>query len=360
MNKFNTKHFAFLILAVTIVSQKTYPKVFTINGGRESWIAVIISSIMILLYLMFFLKVCEKSNNYDFISIYRQALGHKAGNLLLFLFAVTLFITLVESAAVEASSMHTNMLLETPVWFFILFFVIPAAYSASRDIVSIVTITLIGITLINLAGINLGMLTSEYKDSRLLFPIFREGITTGFLLSILQTLGLYGSLTIIFPYLTEIKDKRKLFLHATLGMLFVIQMLIVSITGTLMTFEITRVNSIPYPKLLQTQMISKLRFIEAGELYVMLQIVGGWYIRYIVTFYALIKVLSALKLRHKYMIIMISGAVGIGAYLAGNNLFVLFRFLNYYTYIALINFIIIPFVIFIIYSFKKQTVDSKG
>ncbi|SNS82414.1 spore germination protein (amino acid permease) [Anaerovirgula multivorans] len=360
MDKFNTKHFAFLILSVTIVSQKTYPKVFTLNGGRDSWIAVIISSIIILLYLMLFLKICQKTNNYDFISIYRQALGHKAGNLLLFVFAITLFITLVESAAVEASSMHTNMLLDTPVWFFILFFVIPAAYSASRDLVSIITITLIGITLIILAGINLGMLTSEYKDSRLLFPIFRDGITKGFFLSILQTLGLYGSLTIIFPYLTEIKDKRKLFLHSILGMIFVIQILIVSITGTLMTFEITRVNSIPYPKLLQTQMISKLRFIEAGELYVMLQIVGGWYIRYVITLYALIKILSALNLRHKYLTIIISTLAGIIAYFVGNNLFILFKFLNWYTYITLFNFFIIPLLICIIYTLKKKNVKVNG
>ncbi|AOY78143.1 GerAB/ArcD/ProY family transporter [Clostridium formicaceticum] len=353
MDKFNAKHFAFLILAVTVVSQKTYPKVFILNGGYDSWVAVIISSVIILLYLIFFLKVCEKNNNYDFIAIYRTAAGQKLGKLLLCLFAMTLFLTLVESAAVEANSMHTNMLLETPVWFFILFFVIPAAYSAGRDLVSIVTITLIGITLINLAGMNLGMLTAPYKDTKLLFPIFADGITKGFILSILQILGLYGSLTIVFPYLTEIKDKRKLFLYSILGMVFVIQMLIVSITGAFMTFEITRLKSIPYPKLLQTQMVSHFRFIEAGELYVMLQIVGGWYIRYVVTFYTLMKILSALNLRHKYTIVIISFATGIAAWFVGNNLFVLFRFLSYYTYISLVNFFLIPFILFAIYAYKK-------
>lgn len=358
MDKFNTKHFAFLILAVTVVSQKTYPKVFITNGGRESWIAVIISSIIILFYLIGFLAMCKKRNNYDFVSIYHQALGSKLGNLLLFVFALTLFITLVESAAVEASSMHTNMLLETPVWFLLIFFVVPAAYTASRDLVAIIMITIIGITLIIFAGINLGMLTSEYKDYRLLFPIFPQGITNRFLLSILQTLGLYGSLTIVFPYLTEIKDKKNLIFHSIVGMVFVIQMLVVSITGVLTTFELERADSIPYPKLLQTQLVSHFRFLEAGEIYVMLQIVGGWYIRYVITFYALVKILSALNLRHKYLTIIVSLAAGIAAYLVGSNLFILLKFLNYYTYIALFNFFIIPTIVYTIYALRKRTVKS--
>lgn len=360
MDKFNTRHLGFLFLAAAIVSMKTYPNVFTNNGGRDSWIAVIIASAIIFVYFVAVLKLCKRTNTYDMVKIYRAAVGEKLGNFLLGLFALTLFLTMVESAAVEASSMHTNMLLETPVWFFLLLFVFPAAYTAGRDLVGIVTVTVIGISLIIFAGTSLAFLTSKYKESYLLFPVFQNGVNKGFLLSILQILGLYGSVTIVFPYLTEIKSKKHLLRDSIISILFIIQMQIVSITGVLMSFDVERVNNIPYPKLLQTQLVSHFRFMEAGEVYVMLQIVGGWYIRYVVAFYALIKVLSALNIRHKYHILIITCLTGVAAYFAGNNLFRLFKLLDVYTYICFVNLLVIPAIIFMIFAKKSQMVKSEG
>lgn len=360
MDQFNSKHIAFLILGTSIVSLKTYIKVFSENGGRESWIAMIISSILILLFLIYVIKICQKNNTFSLIDIYLSSMGNTIGKLLLFFFCLTLFLTLVESAAVEASAMHTNMLLDTPIWFFILFFVGPAIYTIKQDVVGIITVALIGVTLIIIAGINLAMLTQEYKDYRFLLPIFENGITKGFILSILQTLGLYGSVSIIFPYMTLLKEKKKLLRHLIISLLFVIQMQIVSIIGALTSFEVTRVNSIPYVKLLQTQLVSHFRFMEAGELFVMLQVVGGWYIKYVVTFYALIHLLKAFKFNTSYFIYVISAFVAVAAYFAANNLIVLFRLLDYYTYITLVNFVLIPFLVFTIYSFKGQRATSKN
>ncbi|MBM7614816.1 GerAB/ArcD/ProY family transporter [Alkaliphilus hydrothermalis] len=358
MDKINPKHYAFLILATCIVSLKTYPKVFIQNGLRDSWVAVITSSILILLFLIYVIKTCQKNNVYNLVEIFQGALGKTFGNVMLGLFCLTLFFTLVESAAVEASSMHTNMLVATPVWFFILFFVGPAIYTLKQDLVAIITVTLIGISLIIIAGMNLAAMTHPYKDYSLLFPVFARGISGGFILSILQTLGLFGCVSITFPYLVDVTSKKRLLLYAVLGILFVIQMQIVSTTGVIATFDISRINQMPYPKLLQTQLVSHFRFLEAGELFVMLQIVGGWYIKYVVTFYALIKILKGLKINTPYMIYIISLMVAISAYLAGNDLFVLFRFLAYYTYIAFVGFVVIPTFVFAVFSFKNQKSPS--
>ncbi|WP_236912817.1 hypothetical protein [Clostridium sp. Cult1] len=50
MDRFNPRHFAFLILATSIVSLKTYPTIFIADGGRDSWIAMIIASIIAFLF----------------------------------------------------------------------------------------------------------------------------------------------------------------------------------------------------------------------------------------------------------------------------------------------------------------------
>ncbi|WP_026476215.1 GerAB/ArcD/ProY family transporter [Alkaliphilus transvaalensis] len=354
MDKFNSMHLAFLIAGTTIVSLKTYPKIYTQNGLRDSWIAMIIASILILLFMIYVINTCRRSNTYNLLEIYQGALGKTLGNIMLGFFCFTLYITLIESAAVQSSSMHTNMLLGTPIWFFILLFVGPAIYTIVQDKVAIITVTLVGIALITVAGINLASLSHTYKRWELLFPIFSRGISRGFIMSILQILGLYGCVAITFPYLIDVKTQNKLLRHTMFGILYVIQMQIVSITGVIATFDIGRINQMPYPKLLQTQLVSHFRFLEAGELFVMLQIVGGWYLKYVITFYALVKLLKAFRIKFKYQIYIISLLVAVPAFLVARNIVILFQFLNIYAYIALVNFIIVPTLVFLLYSVKQK------
>lgn len=354
MDKFTSRHFAFLIMGASIVSMKTYPTIFTRNGLRDSWVAVIVSSVIFLAYFLFILYTCRKFKCQNFYEMYCEAVGKPLGTFFVGLFAVALFSSLVESAAVEANAMHTNMLLETPTWMFLLFFIIPAVYTASRDKVAIVTVTMIGIVLICMAGINLAMLTAQYKHVELLFPIFTNGLTKGFFIAILESLGLYATVAITLPYLADIKDNKRLLKHSLIGLLIVAQMEIIASTGVMMSFDIEYLNTMSYPKLLQTQLVQYMRFLESGELYVMLQTLGGWYLKYIIAFYALLRVLSLLNLRSKYNILIVTGLVLISAYLMAENLFVLFRYLNIYSYISLFNFAIVPTVMTIIFYFKKS------
>ena len=135
-------------------------------------------------------------------------------------------------------------------------------------------------------------------------------------------------------------------------------MQIISIMGIITTFEIRYLNTMPYPKLLQTQLVELSRFMESGEFFVMLQILGGWYIKYVLTFYALMKILKDLKIYDKYTIYTSSLLVLIAGLALSQDTFNLFRFLNYYTYICLVNFVIIPFIMMLI--FRIRTVQKQG
>ena len=353
MDKFSTKHFIFIICGTSIISLKTYPVVFTKNGGRESWVAVIVSSILIFLFLAFILKVTMKLKNYNIYDVYCKTVGNTFGKMLMLLFSLTLLITLVESASVEANAMHANMLEETPPWFFLVFFIVPAIYTISRDKVAIISVTIIGIVLISIAGMNLALLTAKYKDHSLLFPIFENGITWGFVISVIETLGMYASLGIVLPYLMDIQESNKLVKHGLWGLIFVIQMEIIACTGMMASFDIKYLNTMAYPKLLQTQLVQHFRFLESGELYVMLQMLGGWYLKYVLTFYALLKLLRLSNMYSKYNIFIVSALVYLGSFFVSRNLFVLYRFLDIYTYVALINFFVIPLIVYIIYYFKN-------
>lgn len=350
MDKFNSRHIIFLILGTSVVSLKTYPIIFTRNGQRDSWIAIIISSALIIAYFLYCIKIFKKNNEFNLYKIYCTALGKIFGTIFMILFLLTLFLTLIESSAVEASSMHTNMLLSTPQWFFIIFFIFPAIYTLKKGKVAVMSVTLIGVVLIMIAGVNLSILTAKYKKFQYLFPVFQNGLTSGFLISIIKSLGLYGSIAIVFPFLSEIKDNKKITRDSLIGLLLLVQMHIISITGIIMTFGINRTNMISYTKLIQTQLVSYFGFLEAGELFVMLQIVGGWFIKYVLTFFVLTKLLSDMNFNNKHIHYIISLFVFIFAFWASKNLFVLFYLLNYYCYIALIGFIIMPLCIFLLYD----------
>ena len=132
MDKLNTKHLMFIIWGTSIVAMKTYPNVFIANGGRDSWISVIIASIILFLYFIYIIFVCKKTNCYNMDEIYRKALGKTIGDIFLILFIITLIVSLIESSSVEANALHVNMLSDTPPWFFLLFILIPAIYIAKR------------------------------------------------------------------------------------------------------------------------------------------------------------------------------------------------------------------------------------
>ena len=362
MDKFSPKHLMFLILGVSIVSLKTYPTTLIKNGLRDSWIAVIISSILIFLFFMIIIKSWKKGPTLSLIKIYRLSLGNILGNIFIGLFILTLFLTLIECSSVEADSMHQNMLIETPKWYLLLFFIIPIIYTIKKDLKTIITVTIIGIILIMIAGINLSILTSKYKHISFLLPIFEKGLTPGFIICILKSLGLYGSISIVLPYLNKIVDKKnKMSKFSIIALLILIQMELVAISGILMTFPVDLAISMNYPKLLQTQQVSYFQFLEFGELYVMLQILGGWLLKYTITFYAILLIFRSFKLREKYIsysVYIISLLVFICSYLISKNSFILFKFLNYYEFISLVNFVLIPFVVFILFS-KKVKLQKK-
>lgn len=368
MDKFNTKHLMFVIWGVAIVSLKTYPNIIIKHGGRDSWIATAVASIFILLFLIYIMKIFVKTNSYNMYEIYISSLGRNFGHVFYFLFMFTLFLTLIECMAVESNSMHQNMLLETPVWYIAVFFVLGAMYCVKKGLRSLIIITILGMVGVMAAGINLGILTAKYKENKFLYPILENGFNLDLIIATIKSLGFYASVAIIFPFINEVFDKKNLVRFSIAGMIIVIQMEVYALMGIITTFGYKRALTIYYPKLIQTQLVSHFDFLESGELFVMLQIVGGWFVKYCLTFYALLKLIEVISdIPKKKLIPIISIVVFILAYFSGRNGFILLRLLVIYNYISLVNFFIIPVIIFTVFLMrhsknksKKPTTESKS
>lgn len=350
MDKINSKHLIFLIMAVAIISLKTYPTVFTKNLGRNSWIVLILASIIFLTIFLNIVKICNKKKCYNIYTIYCETLGRGVGSLLIFFYIITIFLTLIESCSVEANSMHNNILVDNPVWAYILALIIPSIYIINKNYSAVIAVIVLGIVGVSASGIVLAILTEKYKNYKYLFPISLN-IDLNFLKGLFKILGLYGNSFIILPFLTDVVDTAKIKKLSLISFLIVIQIEIMGIIGVITTYG-ERMNYLSYPKLTQTQLIDLFDFIEFGELYVMLQMAIGWTIKFITALYSIKKILQLANINNKILIYILCISAAVFSACISKNYFYLFNFLNYYVYASFINFVLIPILVFTLYSFR--------
>jgi spore germination protein (amino acid permease) len=353
MENINMFHLMFLIWGTSIVSMKTNITTLLSLAGRDTWIAIGLASVIALFYLIYVTNIMQKTNTYDIIEIYRKGLGKTIGNTLIIFSLLNVILILVECTSVEASAMHTNLFIETPPWYFILFFVLPAIYSVKKGLAPVVSISIIGMCCAIIAGINLVMLTAPYKDYRYLLPIMADNMTVKFILAVISALGFYGSIFLVFPFFKYVVRKNKLTKYSIIGFFFVIQMHIVSSIGAIAAFGPVRASNLIFPKLIQTQEISLFGFLESGELFVLFQIVGGWFVKYVIAFFVVRELLRSFNLDGNFFIYLISLVVIVSAYFISSRFEILYRALYLHSYISFIGFVCIPFVVITIFKIRK-------
>lgn len=353
MNNFNWKHYIFIAIAFSVVPIKTYTSIYLKDAGNESWIPLIGASIILCLYVAYSMRIFNKNNCYSVSEIYKKALGNFLGQVMLMYLFISIFIMLIETASVITSIIHTNLLIETPMWFSLLFIVITGILVGSKGTKSVILTTMICVCVIMFFGINLSILAYKYKDYTRLLPVFQKEYKD-YLLSLVKFVGGYSYYVVAFLYLIKIENKEKINKGVIISLIFIIQLVIVSVTGQIATFQINRILKMTYPTLFQTQLIEENNLIGVGELFVILQIILGWSVRYIVTFKALLILLKEMKMDIKYANYGISVLAYISAYFVSNNLFQFIKTLNTYNYISVANMVIIPLIIFTIFHFRNR------
>ncbi len=364
MDGLYSKYIFFLIMGVSVASIKTYPSIFFREGRNESWIGVICASVLIAVYAAFLVKHILKKDSFSFPQFCQDTFGKVFGTIIKLFYSVILLLTMVESCSVPASLFHTNFFIESPMWYILLFFTIPAAYIVKNGEKSVIVSCIIGITGSIFNGINLYMLTYKYKIYRRLFPVFLKGFTLQSLFSFIKILGLFSFFIIPLMLIGRIKNKGNLKRSIMVGVLFTCQMLIVSTIGTLATFNIERSITISYPKMIQTQLIRSIRFelLASGEFYVIFQVVTSWTLKYIITFTVLLLLLSSFNILNKVskniQIIIITFLTYILALISAGNLLTFFNILNIFAYICFFSYFILPIIMMVISSIKSRL--SKG
>lgn len=354
MEKLTSKHFLLFIVPIVAMSMQAYSSLFIKESKNDTWICTIVAALIFLIFIFCIFTICEKTNGYNFKDVVMTALGSFAGKIYLLIFGITLILSAIESASIESSSIHHSLFLETPTWYILLFFILPAAYCLNKSFNTIVIIILIFVPAIILTESILEVLIHKYKDFRYLLPIFQFGIDKHIILSTLQQIGAFSSFVLLFPLFYKIADKKKVKKYSFTTLSIVFLSLIFLMLGTISFFGATRASNIYFPRFLKAQRIYYGGFIENGEAHVLLQVVTGWFLKYVICITVFLEMFKD-KIKSKKMFVSIlTIIIFIFSYFLSSNIFRLFKFLKYFQYFNLIVLFIFPIMIYGIYFFKYK------
>ncbi|MGN9134654.1 GerAB/ArcD/ProY family transporter [Clostridium sp. HCP1S3_B4] len=354
MNKLSTKHFMFFIFCTMVVSIRIYSSVFISEGQRNTWIISLFSGILVILCYLYILEISSKTNTLSINSVYNKSYPKLLNKLLLFTFILGLFVTSVESISSYASSTHTNLFMETPIWFCILFMLIPSCYILTRKFNSILIIVLI-IGIIAIIGdiIYLALIV-KYLDFTKLLPIAYNIFNKNSLKCFFLILGSMSSVMITLPILNYLSDTKHLIKHSFISTLLCIILIDISLITLITFFGPQRSANIFYPEYLQSQQIQIVNFIEFGQIFYIFRSVCMFFAKYLISSFGIITILKD-KIKSKTLFVLLYNIIifCISIYLAKDQ-YLFFRNLEFIQYIFIGTFLIIPLITYSIFYIKNK------
>lgn len=361
MNKLSSKHFIFFIIGVAFISLKTYPSIFINLGGRDTWICALIASLIFLCYVYYIMHVCKVTNTYNINHIFTSSLSKVFGNIFLFLFAIGLFLASLESAAVEANAIHSTFFLETPVWYILIFFLLPSTFLLSKNIRTFLIFILISVSSLLFNDLLFLLLVQSYKNMDYVFPVLSSGINKNFILTTLLILGSMCSFVIVLPFLKNLKEPKSIKKNSFTAALIVSIIVIISILEVITFFGPLRAANIFYPEFVMGQRIELAGFLEFGELFFLYQTVVGSFIKYILCSYGIMLIYEKYIPHKKVFILIYTGFIFVLGTLIGRSNFLLYDALKYYQLINILLFLMLPLIVFTIYYIKspKKNISTK-
>lgn len=359
MKKYTSVHHIFLLLCVTLISIKTYPILFFSLGGRDTWLLILFSAIVVTLLGYYVINKFIKLNIPSINDLFIYSFGKFLGGLFLFIFALLLLFNAVESVSILSTSIHNAIFIQSPVWYGLLFFIIAGAYMLSMGFSSLLKLAISSITLVIISAVFLALALIQYHKFNYITPILGNPLNSNSGLAVIYILGYFSSLGITFPYLKKIQDKENLKKYYLITMLVVCLLSTLSIISALGFFNYFRASNIFFPEFVEAQRIEYGKFFESGELFVIVQNVLGFMVKYLLSLFGIYIIFKNKIKKANVFFILISILVYILSYYSSKNIFTLFSLLELFTLGNFIFMVIIPLFATFIYGLRYNSIKKR-
>ena len=344
MDKITSKHFMFFIICLTILSIKLYPGLVIEWGGRDSWLYTLIAGLILIIIGYIIINTFVQYSIPDLNFLYVKSFGKSFGAIFLLLFSAVLFLNCCESVTVLSNAIHTNLFIETPLFFSYLFLIIPCIYMASKGLDSIFKLALISITFMLICTFLLMILGFPYNKYINVTPILENKLTLNSFFSILYALGLMSTFGISLPYIKNISKKSNLKFHYFIAIIISLVIVVYSVFSIICTLGSIRANNLFYPEFIQAQRISYGGYVESGELFVLMQYILGFIIKYLLCIYGIFYINQS-KLTNKFKFFsIISIFIFLFCFYFSKNTYNFIVELNYLSLANLVVILIIPLI----------------
>ncbi|SFC86257.1 GerAB/ArcD/ProY family transporter [Clostridium uliginosum] len=350
----SSKHYIFLILATTLISLRTYSSLFIKYGEQDTWICLLISLVIMTLFFYFVIHTSLKVNTLNMTKTFTSYIPKPIAKLIMFLFSIGLLLTAIESSSSEVNFIHTNLFVESPIWCYLLLFLIPGIYVLSKKFSTILIVIIVSFSFLLFNDGVLAILMEPYKNYSYVLPILSDGLTKDTFKSIILILGSLSSISITLPYLKLLNDKNNLKKHTLIGCILTSIILVFSIVGTIAFLGPQRAANIFYPGLIQAERVRVLEFIEFGQFFYIFRIVIGFFIKYILCAYGIYLIYED-KIKNKIIYFsLFSLIVFLLSYIVAKNNYTLFYSLKYFQLASLTFLLILPLISYMIVSIKYK------
>lgn len=354
MNKLSAKHFVLFIFGVTCISYKTYTSIFIDLGGRDTWICLIAAFLLFLAFAMYLTHIIDSRNPCDINYIFTTGLSKPIGNVFIMLFALGLFLASLEAAAVEVNIMKTNFFTESPIWYIMLFFLLPSIFLLGKKIETLLIFIIVSIASLVFNSLLLSLIVEKYKNVEYLLPVLGPGLKPSLFYCILLIIGSFSAFVIVLPYIKYVTRNSKLKKHNFISLALIGIFMLYTTIGLISTFGPLRASNIFYPEYIQAQRVQIGGFISFGELFFLFQTIIGFFIKYLLCSYGIYIIYEKYIHNKKVFITVYTLLVFVLASFIGSNNYILFRLLNYYQVINLVLFVAVPLIAAIGFNIRAK------
>lgn len=355
MSKISSKHFVLFMIGASVISAKTYLSIFIDIGGRDTWLSSLIASILFILFLNYIIHIFKISKSFDITQIFKCSLPKILYIFYIILFILTLFLNALECASVEANIMHSTLFINTPIWYCLIFFLLPSLFIFNKKIRTLLIFTLVSVFTLIINGILILILTQSYKDINNLLPVLGNGFSSGFIISIFLILGSFSTVMVAIPFLKYIDNHTKLRKHSLFASFIIMAFIVTSFVSAITAFGPLRSANIFYPEFILCQRMKLAGFLEFGELFFIIQSVMGFLVKYVLSSYSIIIICERYIKHRKIFIGVYTFIIFVFANFLGLNNYLLQDSLKYLQIINLIVFLIVPLLLFILYHIRFKT-----
>lgn len=327
-------------------------------AGRDSWISALLSFPIGLGLIFVIYRLRLKYPNHDFPEIAEHILGSFLGNILVMVVVIYFLFLSAFSAAALADMIHIAFLPETPIWALVIWFSLFCLYAASKGAKIIaMTAMFIGFFAV-ITGHSISFIDFSQKDAHNLLPLFEFGFApilwgTVVLISVWIEL-----LFLLFLQLKNVRQERflRFWMVGGLGICFT---MISTMTGTVMIFGMGQTDNFNYPAL-ETVRIITLGFIDRFDIYGLILMSFGCYIRTSLFFRLCYEQITSNKVKRRW--IRRGVFWGLGLLVSGLAIYIAQDYLRveYFTilYTNALIFTPIPFLLLFLSRLKKKDIKQ--